>query len=68
MTKAVWTHVLGLSAWTLKIAHIINYREAQTMPACIRYNNNNNNNSFISISMDRKLFINRIITIHDSDF
>ena len=32
------------------------------------YNNNNNNNSFISISMDSKLFKNRIITIHDSNF
>ena len=37
MTKPVWSHVLALSAWTLKIAHIINYQEAQTMPDCIRY-------------------------------
>ena len=37
MTKPVWSHVLAMSAWTLKIAHIINYREAQTIPDCIRY-------------------------------
>ena len=24
MTKPVWSHVLALSAWTLKIAHIFN--------------------------------------------
>ena len=24
MTKPVWSHVLALSAWTLKIAHVIN--------------------------------------------
>ena len=39
MTKPVWSHVLALHAWTLKIAHIINYREAQTIPDCIRYIN-----------------------------
>ena len=37
MTKPVWSHVLALSAWTLNIAHIINYREAQSIPDCIRY-------------------------------
>ena len=37
MPKPVWSHVLALSAWTLKIAHIINYQEAQTIPDCIRY-------------------------------
>ena len=31
MTKPVGSHVLALSAWTLKIAHIINYQEAQTI-------------------------------------
>ena len=39
MTKLIWSHVLAVSAWTLKIAYIINYREAQTIhvPDCIRY-------------------------------
>ena len=37
MTKLIWSPVLAVSAWTLKIAHIINYREAQTIPDCIRY-------------------------------
>ena len=37
MTKPVWSHVLTLSDWTLKIAHIITYQEAQTIPDCIRY-------------------------------
>ena len=26
MTKPVWSHVLALSAWNLKIAHMINKR------------------------------------------
>ena len=33
MTKPVWSHVLALSAWTLKIA----LKEVQTIPDCIRY-------------------------------
>ena len=37
MTKPVWSHVLVLSAWTLKKAHIISYQEAQTIPDCLRY-------------------------------
>ena len=37
MTKPVWFHVLALSVWTLKKAHIINYQKAQTIPDCIRY-------------------------------
>ena len=37
MTKPVWSHVLALNAWTLKIAHIINYWEAQPIPDCIMY-------------------------------
>ena len=37
MTKPNWSHVLALSAGTLMIAHIINYREAQTIPDCTRY-------------------------------
>ena len=36
MTKPVWSHVLALSAWTLKKAHI-SCQEAQTIPDCIRY-------------------------------
>ena len=38
MTKHVWLHVMALSAFnlTLKIAHIFNYQEAQTIPDCIR--------------------------------
>ena len=28
MTKPVWSHVLGMSAWTLKKAHIISCQEA----------------------------------------
>ena len=37
MTKLIWFHVLAVSAWTLKIAHISSYQEAQTIPDCIRY-------------------------------
>ena len=39
MTKLIWSHVLAVSALTLKIAHIINYQETQTIhvPDCIRY-------------------------------
>ena len=37
MTKPFGPHFLALSAWTWKIAHIINYREAQTIPNCMRY-------------------------------
>ena len=37
MTKLILSHVLAVSARTLKIAYIINYREAQTVPDCIRY-------------------------------
>ena len=37
MTKLIWYHVLAVSAWTLKIAHISSYQEAQTIPDCIRY-------------------------------
>ena len=36
MTQPVWSHVLALSAWTLKML-ILNHREAQTIPDCIRY-------------------------------
>ena len=28
MTKPLWSHVLALSAWTLKKAHIVSYQEA----------------------------------------
>ena len=31
MTKPVWSHVLALSAWTLKIA----LKEVQTIPDCM---------------------------------
>ena len=37
MTKPVWSYVLALSVWTFKIAHIINYRDAKTIPGCIKY-------------------------------
>ena len=37
MTEPVLSHVWTLSAWTLKIAHIISYWETQTIPDCIRY-------------------------------
>ena len=37
MTKPDWSHVLALSALTLKIAYIITYMEVQTIPDCIRY-------------------------------
>ena len=48
MTKPVWSHVLALSAWTLKKSLIISYQETrqiyhqqaftfQTIPDCTRY-------------------------------
>ena len=37
MTKPVWSYVLALSVWTLKIAHNNQLPEAQTIPDCIKY-------------------------------